>query len=137
MYWLPYNTALKTFSRQLRNHSTLGEIILWQQLRAAAMGYTFNRQKPLDRYIVDFYCKPLQVVIEVDGAYHFEAAQKVKDAERQQVLEKMGLHFLRFEDEAVKKDLPLVLQKIADYIAAFEKEHPQVKEARKKKSEWP
>jgi len=35
-------------------------------------GYTFNRQKPLSRYIVDFYCKPLNLVIEVDGGYHFE-----------------------------------------------------------------
>lgn len=100
------------------------------------MGYTFNRQKPLDRYIVDFYCKPLQLVIEVDGGYHFEAAQKVKDAERQQVLEKMGLQFLRFEDEAVRKDMPLVLQKIKDYIAAFEKEYPRVKQSRKKTDEW-
>jgi very-short-patch-repair endonuclease len=132
VYWLPYNTALKTFSRQLRNHSTLGEILLWQQLRAATMGYPFNRQKPLDRYIVDFYCKPLQVVIEVDGAYHFEAAQKIKDAERQQVLENLELHFLRFEDETVKKDMPLVLQKIAAYIAAFEEEHPQIKLSKKK-----
>ena len=126
MYWLPYNTTLKTFSRQLRNHSTLGEILLWQQLRAAQTGYTFNRQKPLDRYIVDFYCKPLKLVIEVDGAYHFETSQKVKDAERQQVLQNIGLSFLRFEDEAVKKDMPVVLQKIADYITAFERENPVV-----------
>ena len=134
MYWLPYNTTLKTFSRQLRNHSTLGEILLFQQLRAAAMGYTFNRQKPLDRYIVDFYCKPLQLVIEVDGGYHLETIQKVKDAERQRVLEGMGLRFLRFEDEAVKKDMPLVVQRIREYIAAFEKDHPQVRETRKREN---
>ena len=46
------------------------------------MNYTFNRQKPLDRYIVDFYCKPLRLVIEIDGSYHFEEEQKVKDSER-------------------------------------------------------
>ena len=43
----------------------------------------------------------------------------------------MGLYFLHFEDEAVKKDMPLVLQKIADYIIAFEKGNLQVKKARK------
>jgi very-short-patch-repair endonuclease len=70
MYYLPYNKNLKAFSRKLRNNSTLGEILLWKQLRAGSMdGYTFNRQKPLGNYIVDFYCKPLNLVIEVDGGY--------------------------------------------------------------------
>ncbi len=90
MYHLPYGHNLKAFSRKLRNNSTLGEVLLWKQLRAGSMkGYTFNRQKPLGKYIVDFYCKPLQLVIEVDGGYHFEKAQQVKDKERQSVLEDM------------------------------------------------
>jgi very-short-patch-repair endonuclease len=106
VYYLPYNRNLKEFSRKLRNHSTLGEILLWKRLRAGSMkGYTFNRQKPLSNYIVDFYCKPLKLVIEVDGAYHYWEKQKLKDKERQQVIEKMGLHFLRFHDEQVRKDL--------------------------------
>jgi len=89
MYWLPYNKNLKEFSRRLRKNSTLGEILLWQRLRAGSMmNYTFNRQKPLGRYIVDFYSKPLKLVIEIDGAYHFEEEQKVKDNERQKLLEK-------------------------------------------------
>jgi len=109
MYWLPYNKNLKAFSRKLRNNSTLGEILLWQQLRAGTMmGYTFNRQKPLDRYIVDFYCKPLKLVIEIDGAYHFEQVQRVKDSKRQQVLEEMGLHFLRFTEQQVRMDMAIV-----------------------------
>ena len=104
VYFIPYNKDHKTFSRQLRNNSTLGEILLWQKLRAGSMkGYTFNRQKPLDNYIVDFYCKPLNLVIEVDGGYHYEAEQLVKDKERQKLLEEMGLYFLRFHDDEVKK----------------------------------
>ena len=82
-------------------------------------GYTFNRQKPLDNYIVDFYCKPLSLVIEVDGGYHFDEKQKIKDAERQQIIEVMGLNFLRFHDEEVRKDMNIVLKKIEKYIDAF------------------
>ncbi len=79
VYCLPYNKNLKTFSRKLRNNSTEGEILLWKKLSAGSMmNYTFNRQKPLKRYIVDFYCKPLNLVIEVDGGYHEEEAQKLK-----------------------------------------------------------
>lgn len=121
MYYLPYNKDLKTFSRHLRNNSTLGEILLWKKLRVGSMrGYTFNRQKPLNRYIVDFYCKPLHLVIEVDGGYHFEAEQIIRDKKRQQVLEEMELQFLRFHDDEIKKDIDTVVKKIESYIKAYE-----------------
>lgn len=127
MYYLPYNKNLKAFSRKLRNNSTLGEILLWKQLRAGKIrGFTFNRQKPLGNYIVDFYCKPLQLVIEVDGGYHFEKEQKILDAERQKILEEMDLSFLRFHDEEIRKDIEIVLRRIEQYVDAFkEKEIEQ------------
>ena len=125
MYYLPYNKDLKTFSRKLRNNSTLGEILLWKKLRAGSMmGYTFNRQKPLKKYIVDFYCKPLNLVIEVDGGYHDEEIQKIKDSERQQVLEEMGLNFMRFSENAVRKNIDSVLRVIENYILS----HREIKE---------
>lgn len=83
-------------------------------------GYTFNRQKPLNNYIVDFYCKPLKLVIEVDGGYHFEEAQKLKDRERQTLLEQMGLNFLRFHDEEVRKDMLSVIAAIQNQILQIE-----------------
>jgi very-short-patch-repair endonuclease len=82
-------------------------------------GYTFNRQKPLNNYIVDFYCKPLKLVIEVDGGYHFEEEQKLKDEQRQQTLQAMGLNFLRFHDEEIRKDMDLVLMTIEKYIQDY------------------
>lgn len=128
MWYLPYNTSLKEFSRQLRNHSTSGEILLWKKLRAGTMmTYTFNRQKPLNRYIVDFYCKPLNLVIEVDGAYHNETLQVIKDKERQQILESMGLNFLRFSEQQVRKDMEMVLATIKNYIIDYESKHPGLK----------
>jgi very-short-patch-repair endonuclease len=121
VYYLPYNKDLKTFSRQLRNNSTHGEILLWKKLRAGSMmGYTFNRQKPLKKYIVDFYCKPLNLVIEIDGGYHGQEIQKIKDSERQQVLEEMGLTFLRFTEKEVRKDINNVLKAIENYIITYQ-----------------
>src|SRR5258705_514303 len=106
----------------LTNNSTLGEILLWKKLRAGSiMNYTFNRQKPLGRYIVDFFCKPLNLVIEIDGSYHFEEEQKVKDKERQQILEEMGLKFLRFSEQQVRKDMDIVLKAIENYISEYKK----------------
>jgi very-short-patch-repair endonuclease len=45
-------------------------------------GYKFNRQKPLGNYIVDFYCKSLALVIEVDGESHYSEEAYVRDEKR-------------------------------------------------------
>ena len=66
---------------------------------------------------------PLKLVIEIDGTYHFEEEQKVKDNERQKLLEKMDLHFLRFSEQQVRKDMDIVLKEIGNYIAEFEQKH--------------
>ena len=128
MYFLPYNKNLKAFSRHLRNNSTLGEVLLWQQLKAGKIrGYKFNRQKPLGNYIVDscpsgrrVYCKKLNLVIEVDGEIHFIGDHPLKDKERQQILEGLGLSFLRFEDRDVRYNLDFVIQKIEAFMDDFE-----------------
>jgi len=63
-----YNPKLKERARELRNNSTLSEVILWKQLKSRQMhGYQFMRQKPIDNYIVDFFCSKLNLIIEIDG----------------------------------------------------------------------
>ena len=89
------------------------------------MCYQFNRQKPLDRYIMDFYCKPLNLVIEIDGSYHNEKEQIIKDEERQKVLELMNLNFLRFSEMQIRKDIGWVLKAIENYILEYEEKHPE------------
>lgn len=124
MYFLPYNKNLKQFSRQLRNNSTLSEVLLWQQLRAGQMeGFKFNRQKPLNNYIVDFYCKKLNLVIEVDGESHWHDDNPLKDQERQEILENMGLSFLRFDDIDIKRNMAFVLGEIYRFIEVWRSNH--------------
>ena len=121
MFFLPYNKNLKEFSRDLRSHSTLSEILLWQKLRSSQFrGYAFNRQKPLGNYIVDFYCLKLDLVIEVDGNSHFFEESVMEDQERQKVIERMGLNFLRFSDLEVKRSMPSILVEIGYFIDDFE-----------------
>ena len=124
MHFLPYNKTLKEFSRELRSQSTLSEILLWQKLRANQFrNYSFNRQKPLENYIVDFYCRKLDLVIEIDGDSHFDEESYLSDLKRQEVLEKMGLKFLRFSDLDIKKNMPYVLAEVGYFIDDWEKEN--------------
>jgi very-short-patch-repair endonuclease len=121
MKHLPYNKNLKQFSRDLRNYSTLSEILLWNELKAGKMmGYKFNRQKPLLNYIVDFYCKPLGLVIEVDGESHSYYGADERDLKRQIEIESLGLKFSRFDDLEMKNDINKVLRTIEEFIREFE-----------------
>jgi very-short-patch-repair endonuclease len=119
--YIPYKKSLKQNSRNLRNNSTLAEVILWNELKAGKMeGYKFNRQKPLGKFIVDFYCKKLNLVIEVDGESHIN--KEKDDIERQKELEKFNLNFLRFGDLEVKMNLYNVIWRIKQYINDFQNE---------------
>lgn len=112
---LPYNPALKEKARQLRNHSTKSEILLWQFLKKKQMlGYDFHRQKPLDKYIVDFFCNELMLAIEIDGESHF--GKEKYDENRQKQLEDSGVRFLRFEDTEIFYNLEEVLKTIEKWI---------------------
>lgn len=113
-----YDQKLKTLSRKLRNQSTLSEILLWQRLRAKQVkGLQFMRQKPIGRYILDFYCSKYKLVIEIDGNSHSSEQARKKDIIRQKYLENLGLTVLRFDDRDVKQDLDGVVRAIESWIA--------------------
>jgi len=112
---IPYNPDLKDLARQLRKNMTLSEVLLWNELKQKQMlGYDFDRQRPINNFIVDFYCKELQLAIEIDGDTHIYRYDY--DEERQRNLEKLGVHFLRFDDIEVKKNMSNVLRVISDWI---------------------
>jgi very-short-patch-repair endonuclease len=99
---IPYNSDLKDLASKLGKNMTLSEVLLWNELKQKAMlGYDFDIQRPIGNYIVDFYCKELSLAIEIDGDSHINKYDY--DEKRQKTLEKLGVHFLRFEDIEVKK----------------------------------
>ncbi len=83
------------------------------------MGYDFHRQKPIDEYIVDFFCPRLKLIIEIDGESHSEKFEE--DRTRQKKLETIGFYFLRFWDSEIKQNLEGVLLAIKDWIEKHEK----------------
>ena len=80
--------------------------------------YQFMRQKPIDNYIVDFYCSKLKLIIEIDGDSHDYNYEQ--DIMRQKKLESLGLYFLRFDDKEVKQNIDNVLDAIEQYIDDYE-----------------
>ncbi len=119
---IPYNPKLKKLARELRNNPTQSEKILWKKLKGKYAGkYDFHRQKPLDNYIVDFFCYELQLVIELDGKTHHIQEVYEKDIEKENKLNELGLNVLRLKDEQIATQLPVVLRFIDAYIECYEK----------------
>ncbi|MEL6399684.1 MAG: endonuclease domain-containing protein [Cyanobacteria bacterium J06626_4] len=116
---LSYNPVLKERARQLRHNMTSGEIKLWQHLkRKQLLGYDFDRQRPIDQFIVDFYCKQLMLAIEIDGSSHDSKTAQAKDRERQACLEALGVKFLRFREADVHRNIDGVVGAITAWILA-------------------
>jgi very-short-patch-repair endonuclease len=96
---------------------TFSEVKLWNELKnSQMMGYDFDRQRPIGRYIVDFFCKDLFLVIEIDGLTHHDEQILINDARRQIELESLGVQFLRFDGLEVVQDLENVLRTIEHWI---------------------
>jgi very-short-patch-repair endonuclease len=120
---LYYDPRLKQRSRELRKNGTLAEVLLWNQLKRRRMlGFSFLRQKPVYKYIVDFYCPKLKLVIEIDGDSHLNKFER--DQTRQKRLEDLGLTVLRFHDRDVKRDMANVLRCIQNWMEQHVKRHP-------------
>ncbi|MBA7583155.1 hypothetical protein ES708_25095 [subsurface metagenome] len=119
-----YNPKLKELARQLRNDSTKSEIRLWKYLKGKQMmGYDFHRQKPIDNYIVDFFCNKLALAIELDGFSHSIEEVYLKDNRKEKRLKELGITVLRFQDYEVMYDLDNVIAVIQQYVEDFDKRH--------------
>ena len=114
MSYLKYNPKLKERAKYLRNNSTLSEVLLWLQIKNKKLGFDFHRQKPIDNYIVDFFCPKLMLVIEIDGESHNNKVEY--DKIRQKKLESLGVRFIRFRDEDVKNNLQGCLDFLKEWI---------------------
>ena len=116
---IPYNPKLKQYARDLRKHGTFSEVLLWKKLQGKQLqGYKFRRQKPIDNYIIDFYCHELKLAIEIDGVTHGYK----EEYERQKILESFGIRFLRFTETQIRSNLWAALKVVEEWIKNNNKE---------------
>ncbi|MCF6777096.1 DUF559 domain-containing protein [Thiotrichales bacterium 19X7-9] len=116
-YSLPYNSKLKHRARELRKAGNLSEVLFWQEVKQKKLlGLDFDRQKVIGNYIVDFYCKGLGVVVEIDGGSH---QMKVEyDKERDLFLEGFDLMVIHVLDVEVQYNIDCVLDNIKSKLIA-------------------
>jgi very-short-patch-repair endonuclease len=111
-----YNKDLKEFARELRTETvSRAEKVLWKAILSRKQtGERFLRQRPIDYFIVDFFCPDLRLIIEVDGNSHYHKPEY--DARRQAHLKSLGYELLRFNEGAVINQLDDVSKQITHAI---------------------
>ncbi|MGI8893865.1 MAG: endonuclease domain-containing protein [Bacteroidia bacterium] len=75
-----------------------------------------RRQHPVAGFILDFYCHSLKFAIEIDGKIHLVPEVKLKDKERQKIIEEMGITVVRITNEQIIDDLAAVLNELQQVI---------------------
>lgn len=84
------------------------------------MGYDFDRQRPMLNYVVDFYCKDLFLVIEVDGITHHDENVFLKDEVRDDELAEYGITVIRLNALDVVNKMEFVLKIIENWLLDYE-----------------
>lgn len=103
---------LKRNAKSNRRYPTTAEAMLWENVRGKALGVRFRRQHQIGSYIADFVCLKYNLVVEVDGGYHYFGNQIISDEIRTKYLESQGFTVIRFDNNEVLQDIEGVIAKI-------------------------
>ena len=104
---------LESRRRDLRVKQTEAEKILWQKLRNRQInGFKFFRQYSIGKYIADFYCSELRLVIELDGSHHYEENVFEYDKIREEFMKSLDIKTIRFSNLDVFKSLNEVMERV-------------------------
>ncbi|MFH0887551.1 MAG: endonuclease domain-containing protein [bacterium] len=117
----PYRPELIPNARENRKNPTPAEKKLWYEVLRNKQfeGYKFLRQKPIDNFILDFYCSKLQLAIEVDGDSH--AAQEEYDMFRTARLNEYGISVIRYTNDEVMNNIDGVYDDLFQKISKITK----------------
>jgi len=91
----------------------VAEKLLWSQLnRNQLLGLQFRRQHPINRFIADFFCPKIKLVIEVDGSIHDIPEYQAHDIGRSEVLNDFGITVIRFTNEQILNEIDSTIKQI-------------------------
>ncbi len=110
--FLKYNGHNTPVAKTLRKNATRQENHLWYDFLSKYPLARFQRQKPIDNFIVDFYCHNAKLAIEVDGSQHNTEIGQHNDQIRTEVLENYGLTVVRIPNRLVDREF----DRVCDFI---------------------
>ncbi len=113
-----FTEAQKITALRLRRNATEVEKMLWRRLRDRQLdGLKFRRQFSIGRYVADFVCQEIRLVVELDGGQH----SIENDAARSAFLASQDWHILRFWNHDVMSNCDGVLRAIQEKVSEISK----------------
>ncbi len=100
---------------------TEAEKVLWKVIRRDSLGVRFRRQYGIGKFIADFYCPSLKLVIEVDGGGHFTVSGKKYDRVRTEYMNSIGIEVIRYKNRDVLNNMQSVIDSLLDVIDRLKK----------------
>jgi very-short-patch-repair endonuclease len=98
---------------------TMSEQILWDRLRGRQFdGWKFRRQHAVGAFVLDFYCDELKLALEIDGGIHRVMDHPERDRSRQEILEELGIRFVRVRSADVERDVEAVIEQLRRSLTA-------------------
>ena len=111
-----YNKNLKEASRKLRKEMTPQERHLWFAF-LKRHPVKFVRQRPIYKFIADFYCSKAKLIIEIDGSQHYTQEGMDYDNLRSEIINIYGIKVIRFSNYDIDKNFEGVCEEINKTIA--------------------
>ena len=114
--YLPFNKDLTKKAQELRVNQTPLEKKFWYDVLSNKNfdNLKWTRQKPIDNYIVDFFCNELMMAIELDGDSHAE--QEKYDEKRTKKLNELGIIVIRYTNKDIYNNLEGVCEDLLEKI---------------------
>ena len=98
------------YAEALWKNMTATEKIIWERLCNNKLGIRIRRQHPIWKYIADYYCHELRLVIEIDGEIHLTIENKECDINREVTLNEFGIEIIRFTNDEVRNEIEIVIK---------------------------
>ena len=99
-------------AKRLRKDMTPPEIGLWLALRRNDIGLRWRRQHAAGDYVLDFYCAPARLAVEVDGEAHSRGDRPARDAVRGAWLATQDVRVVRYAASDVLTNLEGVVRDV-------------------------
>lgn len=112
--------SLKHLVKSFRREDASGELILWKKVLGSRnlYGYQFSRKYAVGDYIVDFICRKLALVVEVEGYSHNFLFRN--DLQKDKYLSELGYFVLRFKEKDIVYNLNDVTKTLENYVEKFQ-----------------
>ena len=122
-----YGATMEIFqiAERLRRDMTAPEKIIWDRVCKNQLGVRIRRQHPIWKFIADFYCHEVKLVIEIDGGIHLSSENKEYDISRDAILKEFKIDILRFNNDEVINEPDLVIEKIKRTIETLKQKLAQ------------